>query len=177
MKNSQPTVGDLYCGAGGFSEGFRQAGFKVVWGVDNWEPAATTFRYNFPETRLTTENLLSLDSRRLEPVDVLIGSPPCTQFSLANKGGNGDVKTGLELVKRFMQAVDVLRPHYWIMENVAHLDVVFARTLAKRILNKYFPERHVVNSVEFTVPQTRRRLFSGKYPTTLTPLQRAAAYA
>lgn len=122
MKNSQPTVGDLYCGAGGFSEGFRQAGFKVVWGVDNWEPAATTFRYNFPETRLTTENLLSLDSRRLEPVDVLIGSPPCTQFSLANKGGNGDVKTGLELVKRFMQAVDVLRPHYWIMENVAHLD-------------------------------------------------------
>ena len=41
------TVLDLFCGAGGFSEGFRQQGFDIVLGVDNWQPAIDTFNHNF----------------------------------------------------------------------------------------------------------------------------------
>jgi len=157
-------VGDVFCGAGGFSEGFRQAGFRVLWAIDNWAPAAATFGSNFPETRVITDNVLSLDFRKLEPVDVLIGSPPCTHFSLSNKGGNGDVSTGLKLVRRFMDAVDALRPRYYVMENVPHLNSIFERKIPRYVLQRYFPQRVVLNSADFGVPQSRRRLFSGKFP-------------
>ena len=41
-------VVDLFCGAGGFSEGFRQAGFQILAGVDNWQVATSTFKANHP---------------------------------------------------------------------------------------------------------------------------------
>ena len=41
-------VVDLYCGAGGFSEGFRQLGFDIVAGFVVWEVARVTFRKNHP---------------------------------------------------------------------------------------------------------------------------------
>jgi DNA (cytosine-5)-methyltransferase 1 len=44
---SKPTVIDIFCGAGGFSEGFRQQGFDVVMGIDSWLPAIETFNHNF----------------------------------------------------------------------------------------------------------------------------------
>ncbi|MGC8547355.1 MAG: DNA cytosine methyltransferase, partial [Thermoplasmata archaeon] len=46
MEERGLTVIDLFCGAGGFSEGFHQAGFDVVLGVDNWRPACETHRLN-----------------------------------------------------------------------------------------------------------------------------------
>lgn len=41
------TVIDFFCGAGGFSEGFKQQGFDIIQGVDNWKPAIDTFNHNF----------------------------------------------------------------------------------------------------------------------------------
>lgn len=41
-------VADFFCGGGGFSEGFRQAGFNIVFAVDKWEPAITTYKGNKP---------------------------------------------------------------------------------------------------------------------------------
>src|SRR5687768_6820796 len=45
------TCVDLFCGAGGFSEGFRQAGFQVTAALDNWAPAVLTHEKNHPETK------------------------------------------------------------------------------------------------------------------------------
>ena len=42
---------DLFCGCGGFSEGFRQAGFEIVLGVDIWDIACKSFEANFPKLR------------------------------------------------------------------------------------------------------------------------------
>jgi DNA-cytosine methyltransferase len=165
--NRQPTAGDLFCGAGGFSEGFRQAGFSIRWGVDNWEPAVNTFSNNFPEAKVFKDDILSFDFQKLESVDVLIGSPPCTHFSLANKGGNGDITRGLKLVSRFMDAVEALRPRYHIMENVPPLHQIFERKLPRSFrerVDKCFPHRLILNSADFGVPQSRRRLFSGNFP-------------
>ena len=39
-------VSDFFCGGGGFSEGFRQAGFEIVFAVDKWEPAVKTYKGN-----------------------------------------------------------------------------------------------------------------------------------
>lgn len=109
---------DLFCGAGGFSEGFRQAGFRVTNALDIWAPAVLTHEKNQPETEAIRADILSFDPERLGPVDVLIGSPPCTEFSFANRGGNGDVEAGMRLVYRFLRFVYELRPRWWVMENV-----------------------------------------------------------
>jgi DNA (cytosine-5)-methyltransferase 1 len=164
------TVGDLFCGAGGFSEGFRQAGYKVLWGIDNWQPAVDTHKKNHPEVDVRCADILKVNPHSLPKVDVLVGSPPCTFFSLSNRGGNGDPSRGLTLVKRFLMFVHVLKPKYWIMENVPQL----LRHLPKRIsLRKLgfdedgyleIPVRLEVNSADFGVPQRRRRVFCGSFP-------------
>ncbi|MDG6920635.1 MAG: DNA cytosine methyltransferase [Nitrososphaerota archaeon] len=171
-KKGPLTVGDLYCGAGGFSEGFRQAGFKIEWAVDNWRPAVETFRKNFPGTNVIQGDILEkkeVDPKSLEKVDILIGGPPCTHFSLANKGGNGDLKLGLSLVARFIDAVEVLNPRYWIMENVPNLKAILERhedqkAFSKKRLEKFFEKAPVLRAEEYGVPQSRQRMFAGKFP-------------
>jgi DNA-cytosine methyltransferase len=184
---TQLTVGDLFCGAGGFSEGFRQAGFKISWAFDNWKPAYETYNNNFPGTEVITEDVRGFDfqkqAKRLKPIDVLIGSPPCQHFSLANRGGNGDVKRGLEFVAKFLEAVKALEPKYWIMENVPNLKPKLEEACILDLdrfkgedIQRYFPARSmiIVDSSSFGVPQKRKRLFSGSFPlpqqTTETPI-------
>ena len=48
---------DLFCGAGGFSRGFADTGFKIVMGVDNFDPIAETFRRNFPQAKVLVIDL------------------------------------------------------------------------------------------------------------------------
>lgn len=163
------TVGDLFCGAGGFSEGFEQAGFRILWGVDNWPPAVRTFRSNHPDARAIDRNIVSLSPLDLEPVDVLIGSPPCVHFSPANRGGNGDRAAGMRLVRRFLTFVRVLRPKYWVMENVPGLrgDLeaeIIRDTIRLNSGTLAIPVRKVLNAAELGTPQLRRRLYSGCFP-------------
>jgi DNA (cytosine-5)-methyltransferase 1 len=160
----QSTLGDLFCGVGGFSEGFRQAGFRTIWAVDNWRPAVESFVHNSPGTKVVEEDILNLDLSTLEPVQVLVGSPPCTNFSFANKGGNGDIDSGLRLVKKFIDAIDVLKPRYYIMENIPRLLRVLQDRMKKRALDNYFPQRVLLNASDFGVAQNRRRLFCGRFP-------------
>lgn len=171
MTRKPLTVGDLYCGAGGFSEGFRQAGFEISWAVDSWGQAAETYEKN------TGKGVIQKDVTRrgfdfgdLPKVDVLIGSPPCQPFSLANRGGGGDAAKGLRLVVKFLEAVKILKPQYWIMENVANLKPTLDRAwqlnrgFTKKEVGKYFIRREVLDSSNYEVPQRRRRLFSGNFP-------------
>ena len=59
------TVIDLFCGAGGFSEGFRQAGCSIVLGVDNWKPAIKTFKFNFPNSNTLLKDIGSLSENEI----------------------------------------------------------------------------------------------------------------
>lgn len=163
------TVGDVFCGAGGFSEGFSQAGFRIAWGIDNWKPAVETFRRNHPGAIALEADVLTLDLADIQPVDVLVGSPPCVHFSLANKGGGGDREKGMELVRRYLEIVDQLKPKYWVMENVPAI----ASDLEAEMAGDGFPlssgtlqipVRVVLDSAHFGTPQVRRRLFSGDFP-------------
>ena len=105
------TVIDFFCGAGGFSEGFRQQGFKIVYGIDNWEPAIKTFNHNF-FLDCSTKNILDFESsiqeiEKLPDTDIIIGSPPCVTFSSSNKSGKADKSLGVRLTEVFLRIVAV----------------------------------------------------------------------
>lgn len=127
---------DLFSGAGGFSEGFRQAGFDIVGGVDNWPPARRTHKwnglgdsYNHNMMQLIDEDGYEKAKARTKEIedkhgriDVLIGSPPCTEFSYAKNGGNGDIEEGMLLVRAFLVFAAALKPRFWIFENIPRLE-------------------------------------------------------
>lgn len=163
------SVGDLFCGAGGFSEGFRQAGLVTKWAVDFWKPAILTYQKNHPETRVYAEDIESFPIENLPPVDIVIGSPPCTQFSPANRGGNGDKQEGLALARRFFDVVQRLKPRYWILENVPALRFSLAEELSSRRVETpsgvlTIPRAEILHAEDFGTPQRRHRLFLGDFP-------------
>lgn len=164
------TVIDLFCGAGGFSEGFKEMGFDIVYALDNWKPATDTIKENHPETEVVKGDITEIEPSGLPHADVIIGGPPCTEFSYSKKGGGGDIKKGMVLVSRFLYFVQKMKPRWWIMENVPRLLNTLPQSIPlKKIgIDKEgsldIPRRMVMNSADFGAPQKRLRLLSGKYP-------------
>lgn len=126
-KRSKLKVIDFFCGAGGFSEGFRQQGFDIVMGIDNWLPAIEThnLNHNLNDTPRDVLDFESVDEiNRLPDTEVIVGSPPCVLFSLSNKGGNADKTLGIRLIESFLRVVAVKKHQKssrlvaWFMENV-----------------------------------------------------------
>jgi DNA (cytosine-5)-methyltransferase 1 len=161
---------DLFCGGGGLTEGFKQVGFDVRACLDIWSPAVETHRKNHPEVEVFQADILEFEPSELPKCDVLIGSPPCTEFSYANRGGHGDLGQGMRFVLRFLRFVHEMRPKFWIMENVPRL----YQTLPTRVpLSRLgvgggghldIPVRRILNSADYGVPQKRLRLISGRFP-------------
>ena len=124
------TVIDFFCGAGGFSEGFRQQGYNIVAGYDHWKPAVNSFNHNFGTSSEVTnildfkESIKNIDE--LPNTDVIIGSPPCVSFSSSNISGKADKESGVLLTKIFLRIVAIKKyqPNStlkaWYMENVAN---------------------------------------------------------
>lgn len=157
---------DLFCGAGGLSEGFRQAGFKIIAGSDNDPDAMATFAANFPEARPITGDIRSaevkeqiLDAARR--ADVLIGGPPCQAFSQVRNHTRmiDDPRNAL-----YREFVDILRqtlPSVFVMENVTGMDQMGVREQIANDLSldgEYSVLPQVVDAADFGVPQTRKRL-------------------
>ncbi len=170
MMVEKLTVVDFFAGAGGFSEGFKQAGFDVIYATDNWSPAIETFKLNNPSTETVKADIMSLDESDMPRADVVIGGPPCTEFSGSKRGGGGDFKKGLILVSRFLYFVDALRPRWWIMENVPRLLQAMPQRFRYKDIGMEkegyleIPKKRVFNSADYGAPQKRLRLFSGRYP-------------
>ena len=85
-------VADFFCGGGGFSEGFRQAGFEIVFAVDKWAPAVNTYKGNKPGANVIQDDVIRISNlpddefEALVPdSEVIIGSPPCQSFSHGRK--------------------------------------------------------------------------------------------
>jgi DNA (cytosine-5)-methyltransferase 1 len=175
-------VTDLFCGAGGLSEGFRAAGFTIVAGSDNDPDAMATFAANFPEAKAITGDVRSaaVKEQILETArhaSVLIGGPPCQAFSQVRNHTRmiDDARNAL-----YREFVDVLRqtlPPAFIVENVTGLDQMGVREQIAADLSldgEYVVLPQVVDAADFGVPQTRKRLLfigvrtlSGMLPPTL----------
>jgi DNA (cytosine-5)-methyltransferase 1 len=121
---------DFFCGAGGFSEGFRQQGFKIIMGIDNWRPAVDTHNLNHG-LQDTVMDILMYEGEKgieeinhLEDTEIIIGSPPCVTFSMSNRAGKADKSLGIRLIEAYLRIVAVKKHQAgsilqaWLMENV-----------------------------------------------------------
>lgn len=109
---------DVYSGVGGWSLGLRLAGIDVVASYDRWGAAnETNFKNNSHQAQTVDVRRLALEEIPSD-IDLVVGSPPCVEFSFSNRGGSGDISDGLQDIVRFLSIVDHLRPRLWVMENV-----------------------------------------------------------
>jgi len=120
-----PTVLDLFCGGGGFSLGFRQAGFEVRRAVENFRPKCETYRANFPDVELTCRDIQDVVVK--PPFDVVVGGPPCEPFTPANTERAARPLDRLlkdkigRLVLQFVRINGDVRPKVFVMENVVQV--------------------------------------------------------
>lgn len=153
---------DLFCGAGGMSLGFAQAGFQVLAGVDNWDHAIECYAQNFPKHETVTMDLQDWKAIVAKftgvDFDVLIGGPPCQDFSEAGDQVEGDKA---ELTKSYARVVAKLRPKYFVMENVPRALQSKAYKTARGIFKRagYGLTEIVLDASLCGVPQRRKRFF------------------
>ncbi|RLI75779.1 hypothetical protein DRP05_14160 [Archaeoglobales archaeon] len=105
---------DLFCGCGGFSLGFDYAGFEIIYALDNWETACKSYQVNFPQVDIYCEDALNVKPSEIPNCDIVIGSPPCQDFSVANLKKSYDTA----LIDWFWGVVRRKNPKYVIMEEV-----------------------------------------------------------
>ena len=113
---------DLFCGVGGLSLGFENAGFEVAAAIDLWDDAIKTFNHNRKDKvaqTITVEdfnvNVLPALIKR-EKITGIIGGPPCQGFSTVGKRIIDDSRNKLYL--EFYKAVKIANPDFFVIENV-----------------------------------------------------------
>lgn len=159
---------DLFCGAGGFSLGFKAAGFNCLGAFDNWDPAIKTHKKNFKDTKIYTKSINDYSNLEIKEifnnknVDVIIGGPPCQGFSSIGKQNINDQRN--DLIFEFGRIIKSIKPSFFIMENVSgliHDKNVFYFNRLKNffILNGYKINYRLLNAAEYGVPQLRKRVF------------------
>lgn len=159
---------DLYSGSGGWKLGLALAGHTIHQSYEWWDKATLTHNSNFGGNQAEVD-IRQLDVSDLpDGIDLVVGSPPCTQFSYANRGGNGDIQDGLIDVAKFLEVVAHIRPRYWVMENVPRVAKVLVRELkpggSLAQYADFLDHIEVVDMSEFGLPQRRKRMIAGSFP-------------
>ena len=161
----QPTVNlravDLFCGCGGLSLGFQEAGFEVLASFDCWKPAVEVYKANFKHP-IHELDLAGAPARKLikglKP-DIIIGGPPCQDFSSA---GHRDEGLGrADLTHTFCDIVIECMPRYFVMENVPRIQKsAILGKIKKRFKNAGYGLTAVtLDASRCGVPQQRLRFF------------------
>jgi DNA (cytosine-5)-methyltransferase 1 len=190
VNNKQSlTVVDFFCGAGGFSEGFRQMGFEIKHGYDHWKPAIDTYNHNF-NLNCEVKNILDFKNsieeiESIPDTDIIIGSPPCVSFSSSNKSGNADKSLGVSLTETFLRIVAIKKhkPNSklkaWFMENVVNSKRYLQTSYTFKDLGlEEWAKKHrigplniaidlyentaIINSADYGSIQSRKRVISGE---------------
>lgn len=116
---------DLFCGCGGFGLGAELAGFNSVAAIDVDETLQSAYKLNFPNARVVKGDLSTMDkdSWKLilqnQKIDGVIGGPPCQGYSRMGKRELGDPRN--ELLHHYFRHINILKPKFFVMENVEGL--------------------------------------------------------
>lgn len=164
---------DLFAGAGGFSEGFRQAGFHTIAAtdIDPWAGATYVHNHHKHGTKFVLGDISELgvkeelfDLVRGIELDAVIGGPPCQGFSQVRNHDRLINDPRNKLYRHYVSVIRTLRPRTFVMENVPGLENLGGGAVRAQILedlsinNEYRVECRVLDAAAFGVPQNRLRI-------------------
>ena len=160
---------DFFCGAGGLSHGFENAGFNIVAGLDHDKHALNTFKHNHKNSLaldidLFNENFLEeiqLKTERKE-FDIIIGGPPCQGFSLTGPRDFHDKRNTLYL--SVLKAVKHFNVKAFVIENVNGIATLYKGAVKEKIIEECEKLGYEVTygqllAANYGVPQMRKRIF------------------
>lgn len=162
----RPKVIDLFAGVGGLSLGFEKCGFDVIL-ANEYDPSiAAAYEMNHKGTKMIVGDITALDLQKTfgsyeGKVDVVIGGPPCQGFS--QKGQRKTIHDERNfLFKYYVRVVGLVKPRYFVMENVPNLLTAeggYFRKEIEELFNSmgYQLKMGVLNASDYGVPQNRRR--------------------
>lgn len=161
---------DLFCGIGGLSLGFEQAGFEVVSAVDMWADAVKTYNHNREERVAEVISVEDYNVKELpaiivhEKITGIIGGPPCQGFSTVGKREVDDPRNKMYL--EFYKAVKLADPEFFLIENVKGMLTLNKGAFVKDLLTRfgkdglgYTISYKLLNAADYGIPQNRYRVF------------------
>lgn len=162
---------DLFCGAGGLSQGLKSANFEITFALDRDKDSCETYRRNHPDTHVECRSITEMSSEEIEmlsggKIDVIVGGPSCQSFSTAGRK-NGWVKKGdprNDLWRQMLDVVKTLEPKAFLLENVPGLVYWKKGEFGATILEEfralgYTVSHDILLAADYGVPQRRRRVF------------------
>lgn len=170
------SVIDLFAGAGGLSLGFEKTNmFDILAFVENNDNAAQTYMKNH-ESCARYDDIRKLDFTKVKnewnDIDVVIGGPPCQGFSNANRQKRRLVNGSNELVKRYVKAIEDLKPKVFVVENVKTINSdkhVFCLTTND--------EKFILETLKLEIKKRDLIIFSdGKYNDMLLQIIKQSCY-
>lgn len=161
---------DLFCGAGGITEGFRQAGYKCLYGLDFNPWAIKTFQANHPEALAECNSIENVNAAKIRrqlglqrgELPVLVGGPPCQGFSInAPERFLDDPRNSL--FKHYLRFLDEFKPQAFLFENVPGMLSLADGGLFEQILREFKKRGYdtavkIMFAAHYGVPQERWRL-------------------
>jgi DNA (cytosine-5)-methyltransferase 1 len=168
MSSIKKTVIDLFCGCGGLSYGFIEAGYDVVLGIDHWKDAILTFQENHKNAKGMVADLFNESAEDISQktgitkIDLIIGGPPCQGFSIAGKRIVDDERN--KLYKSFVRFVKFYQPKAFLLENVPNIVSMSNGIVKDNIIEDfenlgYTVVCKVLMASDYGVPQNRKRAF------------------
>ena len=162
------TAVDLFAGAGGSTQGLKQADYWVVGAIEFDAACAETYRANHKGTELIEDDIRRIspadlmNAAGIEPgeLDLLNACPPCQGFSSLGATDDGDERN--DLVSTVSSFIEEMQPRAFILENVPGLarDHRMKALLASARASGYGVKAYRLNATDFGVPQNRRRLIA-----------------
>jgi DNA (cytosine-5)-methyltransferase 1 len=168
--NLKPKVAELFCGLGGLSQGFIQAGFDLTLGADIHQPSIESYKVNHPGSSTLLGDLKKVSSSQIRrylkdtETEIMLAGVPCQGFSLANRKRHDDDERN-QLFKDFLRLAKPIKPRAVVIENVSGMRSAagggFVTAIRNAIEDELNLDVHVLflNAADFGVPQTRSRLF------------------
>ena len=162
----KPKVIDLFAGVGGMSLGFEKQGFDIIVANECDPSIAESYKENHKKTKMIVGDITTLDLKESfgkykGEVDVVIGGPPCQGFSQKGKRKTIHDERNF-LFKYYVKVVELVKPKYFVMENVPNLltaEKGYFKKEIEELFNAmgYSLTMGVLNASDYGVPQNRKR--------------------
>ncbi|OCR01400.1 DNA (cytosine-5-)-methyltransferase [Oscillatoriales cyanobacterium USR001] len=164
---------DIFAGSGGFSLGFKLAGYNIIGAIEQDKWAAETFAYNIKDAQVIVSDIQKCSNDYLleefnhKKPDIILGGIPCQGYSICNKNAGDPKDPRNSLFKEFLRIAELFLPKYLIIENVPNL--IQAKTNSQELVIKIIKTEleelgyqvywQILEATLYGIPQIRRRLF------------------